>query len=75
MKNDIAIGDDAVQIRGHEVDRHEFEGLRLARLLDIAQLLFASVVVVEAVDAGDSVAIHEQRVAQMRADESRAASD
>src|SRR5206468_10349534 len=73
VENDIAVGEELVQLAPRQVDRHEVELLPAPGPLQVAQLLPARVVAVEAVDADDLAAVFEQRFGQVRSDESGAA--
>ena len=75
VKDRVDVGDEVGELAARQVDRHEVEGIPLARALEVADLRRTAVVVVEAVDADDVDAVTQERLGQRRADESGTAGD
>jgi hypothetical protein len=75
VEDGVGRGHEAAEITAGEVERDELEVVPAAREVEVAQLLAAAVVVVEAVDADHVHAVGQERFGQLRADEARAAGD
>ncbi len=75
MKDQITLADHILERPAREVDRGELERIPTGQVPKVAQLLTASVVVVEAIDADNFDPIVQQRLCEMRADETRASRD
>jgi len=69
MEDDIALGLELVQAASGQVDGYEVEVVPAACALEIAQLVSAPIVRVEAVHADDLAAVFEKRFGQVGADE------
>jgi hypothetical protein len=72
VKGRVTLTDEVVQRSPRQVDGHELESVPIARDVDVAQLLGAAVVVVEAVHSEHLDAVGQQRFGEVRADEARA---
>jgi hypothetical protein len=75
VEHHVGLGDEIAEIAARQVERDELEALPVARVVEVAQLLCAAVVVVEAVDPDDLLPLAKQRLGQIRADETGAAGD
>ena len=75
MEDGVGLVDEILELAAGEVDGDELEALPVAGAAQVGELVGATVVVVEAVNAEDGVAVGEQRLGELRADEAGAAGD
>ena len=75
VEHRVAVARERLQVTAGEVDGDEVEPVPLPCALDVAQLLRAGVVVVEAVHPDHVPAVAEQRLGEVGTDESGAAGD
>src|SRR4029079_10128211 len=71
----VGLVDETLQTAAGESDGNELEAGPVAGAAEVGELVGAIVVVVEAVDAEDGVAVGEQRLGELRSDEAGAAGD
>ena len=75
MEDDVGLEKQVAEVAAGEVQRDELELLPTARKIEVAELLAATIVVVEAVDADHAHAIGQKRLGELRADETCASGD
>ena len=75
VTDQLALADEVLQAALCQVDGGELESVPVSQVPQVAELLSAAVVVVEAVDPDDLGVLIEERRCKMRADEPGAACD